>query len=95
MSDSYLVANKAGQLTTYVGNDATALFAAIALRSAIRMYVKCGIKASRMYTPTNMRHAASRLTGKAYKQSELAKAGEDLTAWIDAMRSALPVVSEA
>jgi hypothetical protein len=41
-----------------------------------------------------MCEAASRVTGKRYKRTELAKAEADLTVWIEAMKLALPVVRE-
>jgi hypothetical protein len=90
MTESYIEAG-AGH-TTFVGPDATMLFAAVAIKGAINLYVKTGMRANRAYTPTAMRAAASRITGKPYKRTELAKAAADLQIWCDAMKAALPVV---
>lgn len=80
--------------TSFVGEDATRLFAAASLRSAIKLYLKCGVKASRMYTPTNMLAAASRITGKTYKRGQLQAAHDDLHQWVEAMKAAIPVIEE-
>jgi hypothetical protein len=80
-----------GGHTTFVGPDATLLFAAAALRSAINLYVKTGLKANRAYTPSNMLAAASRITGKPYKRGGLKRASADLDLWIDAMKAAMPI----
>jgi AMMECR1 domain-containing protein len=90
--DSFVTIGKGG--TTFVGPDATRLVAAIALRGAIGLYVKTGMQVTTAYTPSAMRAAASRITGKPYKRTELAQAQADLTTWIDAMRAALPVIRE-
>jgi hypothetical protein len=90
--DSFISAGKGG--TLFAGPDAVALYRAIALRSALRLYVETGLRANRAYTPTAMRAAASRITRKPYKRTELARAMADLTLWIDAMKAALPVIAE-
>ena len=94
MSDESFIAAGAGH-TTFVGPDATQLFAATVLRSAIDLYIKTGLRANRAYTPSAMLAAASRITGKAYKRNGLPQASADLTVWIEAMKSALPVVADA
>lgn len=78
--------------TAFVGPDATKLFAAATLRSAIRFYIETKLQVNRNYKPAAMRQAAGRITGKSYKRSELQKAADDLTIWIEAMKAALPVV---
>jgi len=82
--------------TSFVGPDATSLFAAVSLRAAIRMWVNTNgtLKASRHYTPTAMAAAATRVTGKPYTRNResLRQAMADLTTWIEAMKAALPVV---
>lgn len=78
-------------VTTFVGEDATRLFAATVLRGAIRLYVKSGIKVSSAYTPTAMAFAASGYTGKTYKRSQLDKALVDLSTWIETVKANLSV----
>jgi hypothetical protein len=88
--DSFVEVSKGA--TTFVGPDATLLFAATTLREAIRFYLKTKMKVNRAYTPTVMLAAASRITGKPYKRTQLAQAQADLNTWIDAMKAALPVI---
>jgi hypothetical protein len=90
--DSYIAVDKDGRATTFVGPDATQLFAVTALRGAIGLYMKTRMQVNRAYTPSAMRAAATRITGKPYKRTELAKAHDDLTTWIGAMKAALPIV---
>lgn len=92
MSDDSYIKVGAGH-TLFAGPDATKLFAATMLRSAIDLYVETGVKVNRAYTPTAMLAAASRYTGKPYKRGPrgLAAASADLTQWIEAMKAALPV----
>jgi hypothetical protein len=89
MTESYV--ERSAGATTFVGPDATRLFQAGVLRSAIDLYVKTGLQANRAYTPANMLRAAGSITGKAYKRRQLPQASADLTTWIDAMKAALPV----
>jgi hypothetical protein len=93
MTDESYITSGPGH-TTFVGPDATKLFAAATLRTAIGFYIKTKMQVNRAYTPTAMRAAAGRITGKSYKRSELAKAEADLSIWIEAMKAALPVVTE-
>jgi hypothetical protein len=88
--DSFIQTGIGG--TSFVGPDAVALFQATVLRSAIEFYLKTKMLTNRAYTPTAMRAAASRITGKPYKRTELAKAAADLVTWCDAMKAALPVI---
>lgn len=69
------------------GPEAVRLYAAAVLRSAIRMYVKCGIKASRFHTPTAMLASAGTYTGKTYKRGQLPQAFDDLNTWIAEQKS--------
>lgn len=89
-NDSYIAVTTAG--TSFVGRDATSLYAAMTLASGLRLYAKSGIKLSRMHTPGNMLAAATRVTGKQYKRSQYLSAAADLDQWINTMRAALPVV---
>lgn len=92
MTESFISYDKDGNARSFVGPDAVALFAAVALRSAIDLYLNTGMKASRFHTPTNMLLTASRTTGKQYKRGKagLALAAADLNFWIDAMKAAIP-----
>lgn len=67
----------------FTGTEQTRCFAAIALKHAIRLYVRTGMKANRAYTPSAMLAAASRYTGKTYKRGQLQQAHDDLHAWIN------------
>lgn len=68
-------------MTSFVGEQ-VADFRAIAIRKAIQMWVKHGIKASRAYTPSAMAQAAGSITGKTYTSSKksLTQAAEDIAA---------------
>ena len=87
--DSEIVVNSGG--TTFAGPDAASLFAAIAMRGALRMYHKCKIIPSRGVTPTKMLASAGRICGKTYKRGQYQQAIDDLTVWIETMKSALPI----
>ena len=95
MEDSY-IGVRDGRAQSFVGRDAVELFAATSLKAAIGMYANSGgkLKASRMRTRANMLKAATRYTGKAYKQSwgGLNDAAYDLQVWCDEMAAALPKV---
>jgi hypothetical protein len=57
--------------------------------SALKLYVKTGIKANTMYTPGNMLAAIGKKTGKTYKKSKqgYAEALQDLSDWLLANRT--------
>jgi hypothetical protein len=80
---------------TFAGPDAVALYRALAIRSAIGLYLKTGMKVNRAYTPNNMARAAGEICGKTYKRGRggLEAAHADLQVWIETMKSALPVRS--
>jgi hypothetical protein len=80
--------------TTYAGADAVTLFRAHMIRSAIRLWLDTGLKANRAWTPTNMRLAAERITGKPYSRGKqgLWRAYDDLGIWLSTMKTALPIV---
>lgn len=78
--------------TAFVGPDATRLFQATILKTALRTYANTGMKLNRMYTPSNMLKAASRITGKTYPRRAYGTAADDLEIWCNNMRAALPVV---
>jgi hypothetical protein len=54
-------------------------YTAIVLKTAIKMYVECGIQANKLYTPKNMLRKAGEITGKTYKRGQLAIAHTDLS----------------
>ena len=91
--DSYLGVRD-GQITSYVGEDATRAFQAIAVAHALRFYAKTGMKMNRMYTPTNMLKVASSITGKKYKARAYVEAADDLQKWANEMKAALPKVGD-
>lgn len=73
----------------FTGPEQTNLFAAIALKHAIRLYVRTGMKANRAYTPAAMLQTAGRHTGKTYKRGQLQQAHDDLEVAIVSMQAAL------
>jgi hypothetical protein len=54
------------------------------IRSALKLYIKTGMKANTMYTPSNMLAAISKKSGKQYKKSKqgYAEAFNDLEQWL-------------
>lgn len=87
--DSKIVVRK-GVAVSYCGPDATELFRAKVLRSAIEMGVK-GIRATRGFSLTKGLAMCERYTGRKYKRTESGQAIADLTIWIETMHSAIPV----
>jgi hypothetical protein len=79
--------------TMFSGPDATHLFRAITLRSALKL-AKAGIRINRHTTTTDLFKMAREYTGKVYKRGEYDRARDDLTIWIDTMRAAIPVTME-
>ncbi len=57
-------------------------FRALAIRRAILLWIKTGIKPNRLYTPGNMARAAADITGLSYTSSKksLQKAADDIAA---------------
>lgn len=79
--------------TTYTG-DAIPLFQAVTLKGALKLYAKCGMIPTRGMTITKMLKLASSITGKPYKRGDAMKAHDDMSTWIDAARTAMPVIDE-
>jgi hypothetical protein len=54
------------------------------IRSALKLYIKTGMKVNSMYTPSNMLAAISKKSGKPYKKSKqgYAEAFNDLEQWL-------------
>ena len=90
MTDSY-VKKTADGTVMFAGRDAVELFRTVALRRAIILYAKCGMKVNRMWTPAAMLATAGSITGKGYKRGQFDLAIADLSAVIDAMRAVVPV----
>ena len=65
------------------------LYRMAVIRSALKLYVKTGMKANSMYTPSNMLAAISKKSGKPYKKSKqgYAEALQDVEAWLLMHRS--------
>ena len=90
--DSYLLISD-GKVSGYIGPDATALFHAMTTRGSLRLW-KYGIRINRRTSLKLLLAKATFFTHKAYKSKDIDSAMDDLTAWIDAMRCALPVVTK-
>jgi hypothetical protein len=54
------------------------------IHSAIKLYLKTGMKVNRMYTPANMVQQVTQKTGKVYKRGKagMTEAFNDLEAWL-------------
>lgn len=80
--------------TTFVGPDATQLFATAILHEAILLYLKCGMLPNARITPADLRKRAEALTKQTYPRGKpgLTAAAAALEVWINNMRSALPEV---
>lgn len=87
--NSYVVVTKHGA-QSFVGPDAVALFRAATLRSALSL-LKLGISPRRGLSSTKALAMCREYTGQSYKRNEHDRAIHDLTTWIEAMKSALPV----
>ena len=92
MSDSYIHTFSGG--TAFVGHDAVRLYTAITLRSAIKLYLKAGIRMTRGATISTLLRQAGTITGKTYRRGQGEAVMADLTTWIEAMKSALPVETD-
>ena len=88
---SYLVTNDRGDVTTYIGPDATQLFRARMVRHGLIGWQKFKMKPSRGVTVTRMLDAASGYTGQKYTTKQVSQAIDDMDVWIKTMLTALPV----
>jgi hypothetical protein len=91
---SYVAVNRKGEVTSYVGPDATYYYAMVMLQSSLKFWQKTKMRVNRHVTVTDMLARASRVTQKQYKRTQVAVAIADLEAHLAALRSALPVVTE-
>lgn len=69
---------------SFTGAKGVALYQALAIKSALKLYAKTGIKANRAYTPSAMMRMATRITDKAFKPRDYQGAIDALQEWIDA-----------
>ncbi len=76
---------------SFVGPDAVALYRALSLAQALRMYARTGLVPTRGITATKLLQLATELTGKRYARGTHAQAADDLRTWIETMKAALPV----
>ena len=72
--------------TSFSGSDVK-IFSALTLASALRLYAKTGMKATRMHTPANMFLKAKEYTGKTYKRGQYEQAAVDLTEYANNLKS--------
>lgn len=93
-NDQSSVTISASGAAMFTGPDGVGLFRAIALRSGLKMYAKCGMKPNRAWTPTVMLKMATSITGKTYKRGHYEQAVADLHVWIETMKSAIPIITE-
>jgi len=89
MTDSHITRFPGGM--SFVGPDATSLLRAIQLRAGIKLHKVSGLIPTRGVTITRMFTLATDYTGQTYKRGEHDRAVEDLTVWIETMKSAIPV----
>jgi hypothetical protein len=89
---SHIEYREDGSAAAFIGPDAISVFAAASLASAMRLYAKTGIKASRFHTPTRMLLKAGAICGKTYKRSQMLQAAADVEVWLQTMKAALPAV---
>ena len=89
MNDSSIIYDKKGNAVAFQGPDAVQAFRAAALVSAIGLLSK-GIKPGRGWSMKYALALATEYTGKTYKRTEYAQAQADVSAWVQAMKAALP-----
>ncbi len=66
----------------FSGPAGVATYRAITIKHGLKLYMNCGIKPNRMWTPTAMLRVAGEITGKTYKRGQYALAIADLESWI-------------
>jgi hypothetical protein len=70
-------------MTTFTGKAEVDSFVLVAIKGAIKFYLKTGFTVNRSYTPTNMLRKAGEITGKKYKRGQLQIALDDLQQMFD------------
>lgn len=91
MTDSEIRISEGGM--SFSGPDATNLFRAITLRSALKLH-QVGIRAARGITGPKLFAMAKGYTGKTYKRGQHEAAIADLTIWIETMKLGLPIIKQ-
>lgn len=77
----------------FAGEDGTALFQAVALRSALKLH-KAGIKINRRTRTKDLFQIASSITGRVYRARAFDEAMADLTAWIEQAKAQTVITQE-
>ncbi len=70
----------------FSGRTAVAVYQAMTLKHALKLYAKTGIKANRAYTPSAMMRLASGITGKRFKARDYIGAIAALEVWINNLK---------
>jgi hypothetical protein len=71
-------------MTTFTGQAGVNTFAAITLKSGLKLYAKTGMKPNALWTPKNMMAKATQITGQKFKARDYMGAVAALEAWIAA-----------
>jgi hypothetical protein len=90
VNDDHIAVNNGG--VSFVGQDATRLYAVTVLRASIKLHRSTGLIPTRGMTITRLFQRATEITGRPYKRGQHDAAIADLTTWINTMKAALPVV---
>jgi hypothetical protein len=88
MNDSSITVSNGG--TMFAGKDAVELFRVATLKSALGL-LKAGITPTRGLTGKKALAMCEQYTGQKYKRGEYDRARQDLTVWIETMKSAISV----
>jgi len=88
MEDSYVKTNNKSFVA--VGPDATAMYAAATLASALKLYDKCGLLPSSRVSLRAMLDRATQITRKTYTKKQAKLAADDVALWAHTMSAALP-----
>jgi hypothetical protein len=75
---------------SFSGPRAVSVYQCLVVASALELYAKTGMKANRMYTPTNMLAVATKITGQTFKgKTKYTDAAAALRAVADAEKAKL------
>ena len=83
-----------GNVTSFSGEDGTALFQVIALRSALKLH-KAGIKVNRHTRTKDLFAIATLYTGTSYKARAYDEAIADLTQWIEQAKTQTEIITQS
>ena len=72
------------EIQSFTTPHAIEMYRMTVIRTAMKFYIKTGMKVNRMYTPGNMVQAVAQKTGKTYKRGKngMTEALQDLEAWL-------------